>query len=124
MTHEEVLKIAENSHKNGAKEVHIVSAHNPNVDIDWYMGAFRKIKERFPKLHIKAMTGAEVDFLARHHKLTYDEVLDLMIANGVDSMPGGGAEIFDEQVRDYLCKGKVSSNGGWRYIENGMRGEE
>jgi len=111
MTHEEVLKIAENSHKNGAKEVHIVSAHNPNVDIDWYMGAFRKIKERFPKLHIKAMTGAEVDFLARHHKLTYDEVLDLMIANGVDSMPGGGAEIFDEQVRDYLCKGKVSSQG-------------
>ncbi len=110
MSHEEILEIATNSYNNGAKEVHIVSAHNPNDGVEWYMGAFRKIKEKFPLLHVKAMTAAEVDFLTREYGLSYDEVLDLMIESGVDSMPGGGAEIFDEKVREYLCKGKVTSD--------------
>ena len=110
LTHEQILEIAANSIENGAKELHIVSAHNPTDGVEWYMGAFRKIKEKFPKVHIKSMTAAEVDFLHRHYGLSYDEVLDLMIASGVDSMPGGGAEIFDEKVREYLCKGKVTSD--------------
>jgi len=109
MTHEEILSIATEAIKNGAKELHIVSAHNPKDGVEWYMGAFAKIREVFPHVHIKAMTAAEVDFLHREYGLSYDEVLDLMIESGVDSMPGGGAEIFDEQVREYLCKGKVTS---------------
>ncbi len=110
MSHKQILEIATNSYNSGAKEVHIVSAHNPNDGVDWYMGAFKKIKEKLPSLHIKAMTAAEVDFLSREYGLSYNEILDLMIENGVDSMPGGGAEIFDEKVREYLCKGKVTSN--------------
>jgi len=110
MTHEQILEIVKNSVEKDAKEMHIVSAHNPNDGVEWYMGAFRKIKEQYPEIHIKAMTAAEVDFLSREYGLSYDEVLDLMIANGVDSMPGGGAEIFDEGVREYLCKGKVTSD--------------
>jgi len=110
MTHEEILSIAKGAIKNGAKELHIVSAHNPKDGVEWYMGAFAKIREAFPNVHIKAMTAAEVDFLHREYGLSYDEVLDLMIQSGVDSMPGGGAEIFDEQVREYLCKGKVTSS--------------
>jgi len=110
MSHEEILKIAENSYKMGAKEMHIVSAHNPNDGVEWYMGAFRKIKEKFPSLHVKAMTAAEIDFLSRKYGHSYDKILDMMIKNGVDSMPGGGAEIFDEDIRDYLCKGKVTSD--------------
>ena len=110
MSHEEILEIVKNSVKNGAKEVHIVSAHNPNVGVEWYLGIFRKIKEAYPDLHVKAMTAAEVDFLTREYGHSYDEVLDMMIENGVDSMPGGGAEIFDEGVREYLCKGKVTSD--------------
>jgi len=109
MSHDEILNIAKNSMSNGAKEVHIVSAHNPEVGLEWYMGAFRKIKDRYPSLHIKALTAAEVNFLAREYDMSYDEVLDLMIESGVDSMPGGGAEIFDEEVRDFICKGKVTS---------------
>ena len=109
MSHEEILAIVKNSVANGAKEMHIVSAHNPNDGVEWYMGAFRKIREAFPKLHIKAMTAAEIDFLSREYGLSYDEVIDQMIESGVDSMPGGGAEIFDEEVREYLCKGKVTS---------------
>ena len=109
MSHEEILAIAAEARERGAKEVHIVSAHNPEAGIDWYLGAFRKIKEAFPDLHVKALTAAEVNFLARENGLSYEEMIDLMIESGVDSMPGGGAEIFDEEVRDYICKGKVSS---------------
>ncbi len=109
LTHEEIVQIAKNSYELGAKEVHIVSAHNPQAGLEWYMGAFQKIKEVLPQLHIKALTAAEVDFLSREYALSYDEVLDRMIESGVDSMPGGGAEIFDEGVRDFICKGKVTS---------------
>ena len=109
MTHEQILDIVDNSVKNGAKEMHLVSAHNPNDGVDWYMGAFRKIKAKYPDLHVKAMTAAEIDFITREYGHSYDEVLDMMVENGVDSMPGGGAEIFDEKVREYLCKGKVTS---------------
>jgi len=110
MSHDEILVIAEKSVANGAKELHIVSAHNPHDGVEWYMGAFRKIKEKFPDVHIKAMTAAEIDFLHRQYDMSYDEVLDAMIEAGVDSMPGGGAEIFEEKVREYLCKGKVTSD--------------
>jgi aminodeoxyfutalosine synthase len=109
MTHEEIMKIVKDVESRGIKEVHIVSAHNPDTGLEWYLDIFKKIKTKFPNLHVKALTAAEVDFLARHYDKTYDEILDLMVENGVDSMPGGGAEIFDEKVRDYICKGKVTS---------------
>jgi len=110
LTHEQILDIATNSIEKGAKELHIVSAHNPKDGVEWYMGAFRKIREKFPDVHIKSMTAAEIDFITREYGYSYDEVIDMMIENGVDSMPGGGAEIFDEKVREYLCKGKVTSS--------------
>ena len=109
LTHDQIVDIATKSIAKGAKELHIVSAHNPKDGVEWYMGAFRKIRAKHPDVHIKSMTAAEVDFLTREYGHSYDEVLDMMIENGVDSMPGGGAEIFDEGVREYLCKGKVTS---------------
>ncbi len=110
MKHEEIMQIVKDVESRGAKEVHIVSAHNPETGLDWYLEIFKKIKTAYPHLHVKALTAAEVDFLAREYKKSYDEILDLMVENGVDSMPGGGAEIFDEEVRDYICKGKVTSD--------------
>jgi len=115
MTHEEILSAVEESYKNDIKEVHIVSAHNPETGLEWYLEIFSKIKEKFPSLHVKALTAAEINFLATEYKLTYEQVIDKMVEYGVDSMPGGGAEIFDEEVRDYICKGKVSSQE-WLYI--------
>lgn len=110
MTHEEILAILDNSVKNNhITEVHVVSAHNPDAGLEWYMEIFSKIKARFPSLHVKALTAAEINFLATEYNLSFDEVIDKMIEYGVDSMPGGGAEIFDEKVREYVCKGKVSS---------------
>ena len=98
MSEKEILEIAENAYKKGAKEIHIVSAHNPQAGLDWYLGIFKKIKAILPKIHIKALTGAEINFLSEEYNLTYEEVIDKMIENGVDSMPGGGDEIFDEKI--------------------------
>lgn len=109
MTKEEVVQIAKDAWNKGAKEMHIVSAHNPTGGVEWYMESFRAVKDALPNIHIKAMTAAEIDYLSRTYGYSYNEIIDMMINNGVDSMPGGGAEIFDENVRDYLCKGKVSS---------------
>ncbi|MRI83790.1 MAG: aminofutalosine synthase MqnE [Nitratiruptor sp.] len=109
MSHQEIMAIVEDGVARGVKEFHIVSAHNDQVDLEWYLGIFRKIKERFPQVHIKALTAAEVNFLAKEHGLQFGALLDLMIESGVDSMPGGGAEIFDEKIRAQICKGKVSS---------------
>ncbi len=110
MTHDEIMHIVNDIVQRGIKEVHIVSAHNPQTGLQWYLEIFKKIKTAYPQLHVKALTAAEVHFLCEEYDKTYDELLDLMIENGVDSMPGGGAEIFDEQVRNYICKGKVSSS--------------
>jgi len=109
MTHEEILEIVKNSSKNGIKEVHIVSAHNRNTGLNWYLDIFRKIKKEFPKIHIKALTAAEIHFLAKEYGFSYEEIIDKIIESGVDSLPGGGAEIFDEKVRKRICGGKVSS---------------
>ncbi|NLY03600.1 MAG: aminofutalosine synthase MqnE [Campylobacter sp.] len=110
MTYDEMMDIVDQTAKRGAKEIHIVSAHNPNVTLEWYLGIFKMIKQRYPQLHIKAMTAAEVNFLAKSNSLSYKQMLEKMIDYGVDSMPGGGAEIFDEEVRKEICNGKVKSD--------------
>ncbi|WP_157278754.1 aminofutalosine synthase MqnE [Aliarcobacter butzleri] len=109
MNHEEILEIVKNSSKNNIKEVHIVSAHNPHTGLKWYMNVFKLIKENYPNIHVKALTAAEIHFLSTEYKLSYQEIIDMMIENGIDSMPGGGAEIFDEKVRKRICGGKVTS---------------
>jgi len=111
MTHDEILDIVAGAEKRGAKEIHIVSAHNQDAGLEWYFDIFAKIKERQPQMHIKALTAAEIEFLSRAYSVSIDDVLKMMVENGVDSMPGGGAEIFDEEVRDFICKGKVTSEG-------------
>ena len=109
MSVEEIVAIAKGAWEKGAKEVHIVSAHNPEVGLDWYLQSFSEVKKALPEIHVKALTAAEIHFLATEYKRSYEEIIELMIEHGVDSMPGGGAEIFAEDIRDKICKGKVSS---------------
>jgi aminodeoxyfutalosine synthase len=110
MTHDEIMEIVKGAHERGVKEVHIVSAHNRDAGVDWYFDIFARIKSAYPDLHIKALTAAEIEFLSREYGLGIDAVIEKMVQSGVDSMPGGGAEIFDEQIREFICKGKVSSD--------------
>ena len=109
LTHEEILETVKNSVKNGIKEVHVVSAHNPDTGLQWYLEIFKKIKDIYPDLHIKALTAAEIHFLSEQYDKSHEDIINLMIENGVDSMPGGGAEVFDEEVRKRICGGKVTS---------------
>lgn len=117
MSIDEIVTQVLASYNRGAKEVHIVSAHSPNYSYDWYLEMFRAVKKAIPDIHIKAMTAAEVDYLDRKFHKGYQRVLEDMAQAGVDSMPGGGAEIFDEDVRRIICKGKVSSSR-WLEIHN------
>ncbi len=109
LKHEEIMDIVDASVKKDIKEVHIVSAHNPNTGLEWYLEIFSKIREKYPHLHIKALTAAEIHFLCQEYNLTYKEIINKMIKSGVDSLPGGGAEIFDEKVRKRICGGKVTT---------------
>lgn len=114
MSHDEVLNEAKEAVRLGAKELHIVSAHNPDYAYVWYRELFTLLKQELPLVHLKALTAAEVDFLSRKFEKPYQQVLEDMIAWGVDSMPGGGAEIFDEALRERICHGKVSAS---RWLE-------
>lgn len=117
MSFDEIMEIAKSADESGADEVHIVSSHNPFTKPDEIFRVFKTIKESLPKLHIKAMTAAEIDFMSRKFGLSYEEVIEKMLESGVGSMPGGGAEIFDESVRKELCEGKVSSDN-WLKIHS------
>jgi aminodeoxyfutalosine synthase len=88
-------------------EFHIVGGLHPELTIDWYCELFRGLKERFPKVHLKALTMVEIAYLARRGKLTYEETIQKLIDSGVDSLPGGGAEIFSERVRRIICDHKI-----------------
>ncbi len=76
------------------------------------MDLVRGLKVRFPKVHVKAFTMVEVAFLAKRGKMTIEETLGRMKEAGVDSMPGGGAEIFADRVRHIICDHKIDG-GEW-----------
>ena len=109
MTKDEILASVNGAYNRGAREFHIVSAHNPNYEYKWYFDIFRTLKAKFSDIHIKALTAAEVDFLHRKFGKDYAEILRDMVDSGVDSMPGGGAEIFNAEIRAKVCRGKVSA---------------
>ena len=71
---------------------------------------FRGLKQRFPEVHLKALTMVEVAYLAQRSKLSIRETLTKLIDAGVDSLPGGGAEIFNERVRRIICDHKITGD--------------
>lgn len=97
-----------------ATEVHMVGGNNPSLKLEYYEDMLRMVKRKRPDLHIKAFTGVEIDHFTRVNKLTVEEVLDRLIAAGLDSMPGGGAEIFAEEPRSIICDHKTSAE---RWLE-------
>jgi aminodeoxyfutalosine synthase len=92
----------------GATEFHIVGGLHPDLPFDYYLDLIRGLKQRFPQVHLKAFTMVEVGFYARITRLSVREVLEKMKEAGVDSLPGGGAEIFNPRVRKVICDHKTS----------------
>lgn len=90
-------------------EVHIVGGVLPQYDYQFYQDLFRAIKAHRPELHIKALTPVEYHYIFKKAKVSYQEGMEAMVAAGLDSMPGGGAEIFDKEIRDEIAGGKCST---------------
>jgi len=94
----------------GITEVHMVGGLHPTLKKDWYLGLVRRLRALDPKLHIKAFTAIEIRHLAqRVFRMPIRETLETLREAGLGSMTGGGAEIFDAEVRDEICRGKESA---------------
>ena len=92
----------------GATEVHIVGGFHPDLPLDYYESMMRTIKKTHPEMNIKAFTAAEIFFLARLTHNSVKEVLSRLKEAGLDSMPGGGAELFHPDIRNKIIRGKCS----------------
>jgi aminodeoxyfutalosine synthase len=90
-------------------EVHVVNGLHPGLPFSYYEDLLRGFKRIDPKVHLKCFTGVEIHFFARHYGMTYREVLAALVAAGLDSLPGGGAEIFDEEVRHRISPDKATA---------------
>jgi aminodeoxyfutalosine synthase len=105
---EEIYQRAEQGVREGATEFHIVGGLHPDLTFDHYLELVRGLKQRCPTVHLKAFTMVEVHYFARIAKLSIEETLRKMKEAGVDSCPGGGAEIFHPRVRKIICDHKTS----------------
>jgi len=92
-------------------EVHIVGGVHPKMNLEFFAEVLRQIKKHRSSLHIKGFTAVELDYMFRKAKMTNEEGLAYLKNAGLDSLPGGGAEIFDEQIREKICADKVNSEG-------------
>ena len=96
-------------------EVHIVGGVHPHWDLHYYGEFFRDIKKIRPDVHIKAFTAVEISFIAKKSKMSVEEGLRALKDYGLDSIPGGGAEIFDEEIRRQVCPHKDMAEE-WLYL--------
>ncbi|MEP7128260.1 MAG: radical SAM protein, partial [Chitinophagales bacterium] len=90
-------------------EVHIVGGVHPKMNLMFFANLIRKIKEIRPDIHVKAFTAVELEYMFRKSKVSVEEGLKILKEHGMDSIPGGGAEIFDEEIRNIICKDKATS---------------
>ncbi len=99
---------------NGLREIHIVGGLHPDRPLEYYLEMLSAIREEFPVVHIKAFTAVEIDHMSKISGKGLDETLTLLKQRGLDAMPGGGAEIFNPDVRKRLCPEKIT---GKRWLE-------
>ncbi|MCP4202038.1 MAG: aminofutalosine synthase MqnE [bacterium] len=112
MSHEDVYEHAAKQGGDSVTEFHIVGGLHPDLSLDWYCEMLRGLKERFPSVHLKAFTAIEIGWFAQHERIPIAEVLERLRAAGLGSLPGGGAEIFHDDVREEICNGKLDA-GEW-----------
>ena len=108
LTPEQIEKRASAAKSMGATEVHIVGGFHPKLSLDYYESMMKIIKKNHPELKIKAFTAAEIFFFSKLTKNSVKEVLSRLKEAGLDSLPGGGAELFDPDIRPKIARGKCS----------------
>lgn len=114
---EEIMDIIKQYDDKPVTEVHIVGGVLPQYDVTFYTELFRQIKVHRPELHVKALTPVEYHYIFKKEKITYEEGMRRMKEAGLDSMPGGGAEIFHPEIRDQIAGGKCSADQWLRIHE-------
>jgi aminodeoxyfutalosine synthase len=109
-THDEMMDIIKSFDDKPVTEVHIVGGVLPQYDTKFYSNLFKAIKLHRPELHIKALTPVEYHYIFKKDKISYEDGMKLMKESGLDSIPGGGAEIFHPEIRDQIAGGKCSGD--------------
>ena len=106
---DQIMNIIKGYDNQEVTEVHITGGVVPKQDLAFYTELFRRIKAHRPGLHIKALTPVEFHYIFKKAKVSYEEGLKMMKEAGLDSLPGGGAEIFDKEIRDKIAGGKCTT---------------
>lgn len=109
MHEEELIEYVEKRWNDNIREFHIVGGHNTEVPFDYYLNTIRTLKKHYPQCAIKAYTGAEIEFFARNYGYTMREVLEMLMEAGLDTLPGGGAEILTERYREKMSPEKATT---------------
>ena len=116
-TMEDMLNIVRKYDGQPVTEVHIVGGVLPQYDLDFYCDLFSRIKAHRPELHIKALTPVEYHYIFKKAKVSYEEGVRRIVESGVDSLPGGGAEIFHLEIREQICADKCTGDQWLRIHE-------
>jgi aminodeoxyfutalosine synthase len=108
---DEIVNAAKEALADGITEVHMVGGLHPSLKAEWYLDLLKGLRALDPNLHIKAFTAIEIRHLAhRIFKTSIPDVLKILREAGLGSLTGGGAEIFDEEIRQQICRGKENSD--------------
>lgn len=111
---DESLRIAGEAVGEGATELHIVGGLNTKLPFSYFTDLLSALKRQYPQLHLKAFTMVEIDHFAQFYKMTDEDVIRQLVEAGMDSCPGGGAEIFREPTRSMICAHKCDAD---RWLE-------
>ena len=117
LTTEQMLDIVKSYDGKPVTEVHIVGGVHPKLTMSFFADLLQKIKTHRPELHIKGFTPVELDYMFRKAKLDVQEGMRVLHEAGLDSLPGGGAEIFIPEIREQICADKVDADG-WLAIHS------
>ncbi|MDH4099681.1 MAG: dehypoxanthine futalosine cyclase [Nitrospirota bacterium] len=110
LTHGEIFSKIQELVDNGGTQLLMQGGLNPNIRLDWFAGLFAAIKQQFPTVTIHSLSPPEICYLARLEKMSVIEIVARLKAAGLDSLPGGGAEILDDEVREKVSPGKIKSS--------------
>ncbi len=116
MSIDDILDKARSAGEN-VREFHIVSGLHPDLPFSWYLDMLGALKKQYPKIHLKAFTAVEIDYLVKLSGLSLTDTLLKLKEAGLGSLPGGGAEIFNSSVRNRLCAEKISGDRWLTVIE-------
>lgn len=110
MSEDDIYEVVKSYENKQITEVHIVGGVHPKMGLDYFANLIKNIKQIRPDIHVKAFTAVELEYMCRKAKVSYEEGLKVLKEHGQDSLPGGGAEIFDEKIRGEICADKCSSS--------------